>query len=343
MRKIKRLIAVAVMAVMTVSITGCKMIAKTPEAIQKTVVATVAGDKITIADLDKELRTDIDNLKAQYGDDFEQKIDDETKEQLKQARTQILEQVVNDRVIIKKGEELKVLPSGDELAKEVEEEKKMFIEAWGGEDQYASALSYFGMTEESFNTYVENLVKQQKVFDDVTKDVTVTDEEAKKYYDDNISSYTTKPGADARHILFKSDDDATAKADAEAAKAKIDSGETTFEDLFNQYSGNKANNVYPISEDLGFVEYDKAGYDTAFLDGLKPLKEGEISAPIKSSFGYHIIEATNVTTESKVTPFDDVKDAIKTQLLNNKKQELFNNDLETWKKEYDVKIYEDRL
>ena len=182
MRKIKKIVAVAVMAAMTVSITGCKMIAKTPEAIQKTVVATVAGDKITIADLDKELGPDIDNLKEKYGEDFEQKIDDTTKEQLKQARTQILDQVVNDKVIIKKGEELNLLPTGDELAKEVEEEKKQFIEAWGGEEGYKSALTYFGMTEDSFNTYVENLVKQQKVYDEVTKDITVTDEEVKKYY-----------------------------------------------------------------------------------------------------------------------------------------------------------------
>ena len=259
MRKIKRIVAAATMAIMLFSTTGCKMIAKTPEAIQKTVLATVDGDKITMGDVDKELQASIDSLKEQYGEDYEDKIDDTLKEQLKQARNQALTQLVNEKVMLKKATELNVLPGEDELKKLVEEEKATFIEAWGGEESYASALQYFGMTEESFNTYVENLVKQQKLYDEVTKDVTVTDEEVSKYYEDNKSTYTTKAGAQTKHILFKSEDDdnAQAKIDADAAKAKIDSEETTFEDLFESYTDNKAQGIYPISEDLGYVEYDK--------------------------------------------------------------------------------------
>ena len=355
MRKIKRLVAVATIAMMALSITGCKMIAKTPEAIKKTVLATVDGDKITLGDVDAELASQIDVLKQQYGEDYEEKIEDDIKEQLKSARSQVLTQLINDAVINKKGEELKVFPAEDELKTEVEEERKQFVEAWGGEDNLPSALQYFGMTEESFNDYLVTMVKQQKVYDEVTKDITVSDEDISKYYEDNKSSYTTKAGANTRHILFVKEvaDDATdeekaaaleeAKAQADAAKAKIDSGETTFDALFTEYSGNKANSVYPISEDLKYVDYDKQGYDTDFLAGLKTLKEGEISAPVKSSFGYHIIEATGVNSEDKVTPLDEVKDTIKSQVEYDKKKTKFNSDVEAWKKDYKVKIYENRL
>ena len=343
MRNIKRVVAAATMAIMLFSTTGCKMISKTPEAIQKTVLATVNGEKITMADVDEELKASIDSLKQQYGDDYEEKIDDTIKEQLKQARSQALTQLVNEKVMLKKAEELNVIPNEEELKKLVEEEKATFIEAWGGEEGYTNALQYFGMTEESFNAYVENLVKEQKLYDEVTKDINVSDEDISKYYEENKSTYTTKPGAKVKHILFKEDDEAKAKEEAEAAKAKIDSGEKTFDELFEEYSGNKANGVYPISEDLGYVEYDKQGYDTDFLAGLKPLTEGEVSAPVKSSFGYHLIEAKSIQSEEKVTPLDEVKDTIKESLENTKKQEKFNEDLEAWKKEYKVKTYEKRL
>ena len=51
MRKIKNILAIATIATMTFSMVGCKMIEKTPEAIQKTVLAKVGDEKITMADV----------------------------------------------------------------------------------------------------------------------------------------------------------------------------------------------------------------------------------------------------------------------------------------------------
>ena len=93
------------------------------------------------------------------------------------------------------------------------------------------------------------------------------------------------------------------------------------------------------------------------MDGFKNLKEGEISQPVKSQFGYHIIKVTGVTSEgadvshilvaetgeSKVTPFDEVKDSIKSQLTNEKTNAAYTTKLEEWKKTIDIKTYENRL
>ena len=169
------------------------------------------------------------------------------------------------------------------------------------------------------------------------KDVTVSDEEIEQYYNDNIDKYTVKAGANAKHILFETEEE------AQDAKNKIDSGETTFEDLYSQYEANKSSGTKPLSEDLGYVENEQEGYDTDFLAGFKTLKEGEVSAPVKSSFGYHIIKVEGVQTEDKVTPLDDVKDSIKSTLLSEKQEEVYNSTLEEWKKDLNVKLYEDRL
>ena len=337
MRKIKNIVVAAAITTMAFSITGCKMIEKTPEAIQKTVLAKVGDEKITMADVNSELQADIDYLIETYGEDYENNIDDSLKEQLKKARKQVLEQLVNDEVLITKGTELGYIPSDEELSTAIEEEKAKFTEAYGGEEGLKEALEYYGMSDEKFDSFIENLVKTDKVKEAMIKDVTVSDEEIEQYYNDNIDKYTVKAGANAKHILFETEEE------AQDAKNKIDSGETTFEDLYSQYEANKSSGTKPLSEDLGYVENEQEGYDTDFLAGFKTLKEGEVSAPVKSSFGYHIIKVEGVQTEDKVTPLDDVKDSIKSTLLSEKQEEVYNSTLEEWKKDLNVKLYEDRL
>ena len=339
MRKIQRLVAAATLALMTFSFAGCKMIEKTPEAIRNTVLAEVGKEKITLGDVDAELKADIDYLKETYGEDYEKKIDDATKEQLKAAREQVLAKLVEDSVILKKGEELKLLPTQEELDKSVEEELKNFEEIYGGEEGLKEALEYYAMTEEEFNEFVITTVKTQSVMDKETEDITVTDEEVSEYYEKNIDSYTKKPGADSKHILFEKEDE------AKEAKAKIDSGESTFDKIYKEYEkNNDGSGKLPVSQDLGYVENEKEDFDKDFLAGFVKLKkDGQISDPVKSSFGYHIIEVDNIVTKEEVTPFDDVKESIKSSLEASAKSKDFATTLEEWKKELKVKMYEDRL
>ena len=337
MRKIKNIVAAAVITTMAFSITGCKMIEKTPEAIQKTVLAKVGNEKITMGDINSELQADIDYLIETYGEDYETTMDDTLKEQLKTARQSVLEQLVNEKVLIDKGTELGYIPSDEELKADIEEERSNFVEAYGGEDGLKTALEQIGKDEEYLNDLITKMVKTEKVKEAITKDVTVSDEEIETYYNENIDQYTNKAGANAKHILFETEDE------AKAAKAKIDSGEATFEEIYSEYEANKTSGTKPLSEDLGYVENEEEGFDTDFLAGFKVLKEGEISAPVKSSFGYHIIKVEGVQSEEKVTSLDEVKDTIKSTLLSNKQEELYNSTLEQWKKDLNVKLYEDRL
>lgn len=80
-----------------------------------------------------------------------------------------------------------------------------------------------------------------------------------------------------------------------------------------------------------------------FLDGLKPLKEGEISKPVKTKFGYHIIQAGATFKKGDQMQFNDVKSQINQILNNQKKSKVLKDEMEKWKKEFDVKIYDDNL
>ena len=113
MGKVKKLIAAAMISVMSLSVVGCKMIEQTAESKAKTVLAKVGDTNITLGDVDAELKADIDNLKQTYGQDYESSIPDSLKEQLKTVRTQVLNQLVNEQIMSQKAKALNLIPSDE--------------------------------------------------------------------------------------------------------------------------------------------------------------------------------------------------------------------------------------
>lgn len=343
MKRIKKLIAAVAIFTLSISVMGCKMIEKTPEAIQKTVYATVGDEKITKADMDEEMKATIDQLKQQYGDDYAN--NEKIKDQLKQMKVQYLNAMVNEKLMLKNAESVGVTPTDDELNEYADKQIEQLKQAYPDDAQLQQVLEANGFTEDSYKDYAKKQYKLQKVQEAITADVEVTDDDAKAYYDENKDSqYTVGAGANAAHILIAEkgsdgniDFDASL-AKANEVKAKLDAG-ADFAQLASEYG---TDGTKDKGGDLGFVAYNQANYDQDFLAGFKQLSEGQISDPIKSQFGYHIIKATGIKDEV-VTPFDDVKDQIKSQLLQQKQSEAFNTKISEWKDAAKVKTYEDKL
>ncbi|MBS5984440.1 peptidylprolyl isomerase [Clostridium butyricum] len=343
MKRIKKLIAAVAIFTLSISVMGCKMIEKTPEAIQKTVYATVGDEKITKADMDEEMKATIDQLKQQYGDDYAN--NEKIKDQLKQMKVQYLNAMVNEKLMLKNAESVGVTPTDDELNEYADKQIEQLKQAYPDDAQLQQVLEANGFTEDSYKDYAKKQYKLQKVQEAITADVEVTDDDAKAYYDENKDSqYTVGAGANAAHILIAEkgsdgniDFDASL-AKANEVKAKLDAG-ADFAQLASEYG---TDGTKDKGGDLGFVAYNQANYDQDFLAGFKQLSEGQISDPIKSQFGYHIIKATGIKDEV-VTPFDDVKEQIKSQLLQQKQSEAFNTKISEWKDASKVKTYEDKL
>ena len=216
MGKIKKLIAAAMISVMSLSVVSCNMIEQTAESKAKTVLAKVGSTKITLGDVDSELKADIDSLKETYGEDYESAISESLLEQLQRVRASVLEQLVNEEIMVQKAEELKLMPSDEELEEKVTAKTEELKEVYGGEESFQSALDYYGYTDETFKDFMKTQVISEIVYDYMVKDVTVSDEEVQEYYDTNIEEYTISPSATAEHILFVSENEDEAAADAEA-------------------------------------------------------------------------------------------------------------------------------
>lgn len=324
MIKIKRLIAAGALGIFAFSAVGCEMIQKTPEAIKNTVVAKVGDYKITKGEVD-EL---VEPYLAQYGD-YEN--DESLSEQVQNLRVQGLNLLVEDKMLELKAEEMNVMPTQEEIDEQVQSTLDQMIETYDGEDEFNTALENANLTLDEYKENVTKNIKSNlianKVSEELFKDVNITDEDVSNYYNENLDSYKS---ATVSHILIADE------TKAKEIREKAVNGED-FATLAKENSEDTG-----TAEDggsLGTVAYDTTSYVQEFTDAFKALGEGEISEPVKSTYGYHIIKVTDI----KQKTLDEVKDDIKTTLENEKKNEIYETTIEQWKEEYKVKTYEDKL
>lgn len=134
----------------------------------------------------------------------------------------------------------------------------------------------------------------------------ITDADLKKEYETTVAAQKDEKEVRARHILVPTEDE------AKAAKKKIDSGKK-FEDIAKEVS--KDPGSAKQGGDLGYFTRDKMVKE--FADTAFAMKKGEVSAPVKSGFGYHIIKVEDIR---KVTPptFDAMKDQLRASLQEKK-------------------------
>ena len=329
MKRIKKIIAAVAILTIAASAMGCKMIEKTPEAIQKTVLATVGNEKITKGDLDKQVDA---QLKKQYGDDYA--TNTKVQQQVKQAKQQALNSLVTQNILLQKATELNLKPSDDELNSKVDEQITQVKSQYTEEGQFEDALKQANLTEDQLRDEFKKQIIMNAVQDDMLKDITVTDEDVQTYYDENKDAqFSVGAGANVSHILVDSEE--TAKS----LKAKIDAG-ADFATLAKENS--KDTGTATKGGSLGFVPYNSTQYVAEFVEGFKNLKEGEVSAPVKSQYGYHLIKATGLKAAT-VTPLDQVKDQIKSTLTQQMQSQTFNGKIEEWKTALKVKTYDDKL
>ncbi|MCR4944574.1 MAG: SurA N-terminal domain-containing protein [Clostridium sp.] len=346
MIKIKNLVAMALAGIVVFSLTGCNLVERTEESKQKQVLAKVGDTKITREDVDKALKPYLDSYKEQYGDDYES--NESLKSTLKSLRTKQLDGLVDQEVLLQSKDEVGVDPDDDEINKEVDSRIDYYKQALGSDEDYENYIQSYGYDDDSFKDYMKKQVVLGMVVDAMISDVEVTDEDIENYYNEHISDYTTKAGADVTHILVKVKTDSdgnpvdgaddAAKAEAEEIRQKALQGES-LKDVANSEEY-KDTTTY---EDLGRVSFEDSGMVQEFEDAFKNLPANQVSDVVKTKYGYHVIINTVVYPNDEVKPLDQVKDEVKNTLLYDKQEEAYNTKLDEFKEQLKVKVYEDRI
>lgn len=150
--------------------------------------------------------------------------------------------------------------------------------------------------------------------DELGKQANVSELEQRAFYDNNVERFTQPESRSASHILLSlAENDAedvvdTREQEAKGIAARARSGED-FAKLAETYS--KDPGSASRGGDLGIIRPGAMApsFETVVFD----LKEGQISDPVRTAYGWHIIKVTNIR-ESNVRPFDEVMSEIKTIL-----------------------------
>ena len=334
LKRIKKLITAALLATFVLSATACGMIEKTPEAIAQSAVAKVNGVKITRAQLDANPSTAqlIATIKSYYGDNYT--TNEEAMSYFKTQKAKVLQQMVTEELVLQKAKALNIGQDEAAVQKEVDAKYASIKGGYKSDQEFTTALTSSGFDDTSFKAYLKDQIIIEKVTTDISKDVTVTDQAVKDYYDANPYNYTESPNTiHTAHILVATEDE------AKAVKARLDAGED-FAAVAKEKSTDTASSAK--GGDLGTVNYVDSGFDATFMAAAIALKVGEVSAPVKTSFGYHIIKCIE-KTEYPVKAFDTVKDEVKKTVLDTAKSTAVTNKIAEWTKAANIQTYTDNI
>jgi len=248
-----------------------------------------------------------------------------SKEELYQKMTNLygkdtLDSLITNKVIELESEKQKVKVTGTEI----DEELTKLQDSYGGEDAFASALQQNNVSIDQVREDIEHYLLAEKMIEPSIK---ITEKEMKTYFEKNKDSFDQKEQVKASHILVK--DEATAKK----VKKELDNGKD-FAELAKKYSTDKSNAA--TGGELGY--FAKGEMAEEFEKAAFSLKIDEVSEPVKTEFGYHIIKVSDKKA-AKAAEYEEHKKEIKEKLMDEKIQAEYPNWLKEKKADYKIKKY----
>jgi parvulin-like peptidyl-prolyl isomerase len=232
--------------------------------------------------------------------------------QFEAAKRQVLPQLVAFNLAKAYARENGIEVSEEEVQDEIDQTKEELAQqaeaaGQGGdpEELFQEALGKFGFTEASFRQEVRTSLLVRKVQEAAVGDVQPTEAEIRDFYEKNKDTQFTKPERRCiRHILFGPDEEEKANE----VKSELEDG------------GDFAKLAEENSQDPGSKEKGgdlgcrpKGGFAPEFDDAAFGAKEGEIVGPVKTEFGYHLIEVTDIQPEEEV-PLEEATPEIEERL-----------------------------
>ncbi len=271
-------------------------------------VATVNGDKISKAQLDEAFDKAVEMTGV--------KASDLTPEQKLEGYRQILDELITEKLVNKAAAGITV-PQADVDA-QIAKIKAQFP----SDEAFSKQLSQVGQTPEQLSETIRKMLQQQRWLEDQLAGKTdISDEEAKKFYDENKKEFEQPETVKASHILFRvnkddSEDVVNQKLKAaQTAETRAKKGEdfTALAKELSEEPGAKES-----GGDLGFFSKDRMVPE--FAEVAFSEKVGDVSDPVRTQFGWHVIKVTDKKPAGTL-PYDEVKAQLNTYLKSKKQEE----------------------
>jgi parvulin-like peptidyl-prolyl isomerase len=309
------MLAAAALAAITVVAAGCGGSDEVPSD----AVAVVDGTTISRSTLDELLARAKKSYTAQ-----KRSFPKAGTSEYQTLQTQAVAFLVQREEYAREAEQLGIEVTDTQIAKKLDEVKKQYF--GGSQTKFEKGLKDQGYTEATLREDIRSQLLTEGIYNKVTNDVKVTDADVKAYYEKNRANYAVAESRSVRHILVKT------KAEADRIYSQLEGG-ADFAVLAKQSS------LDPGSKDQGGRLTVTRGQTVAPFDKAAfSLKTNQISQPVKTQFGYHVIQPLSDVKPGSVTPFAQVKAQIKTQLDSESKNTAVNKWVAGVEKEYKDKV-----
>jgi len=229
---------------------------------------------------------------------------------LKQYGQQALNSLISQKVIELEAQKQNIKVSENEIQKELEN----YYDSYGGQKDFLQTLEENGFTLDDIKKDLTLNIKMKKL---LKTRISVTDEEAKAYFEENKATFATEKQVKASHILVETEEKAN------EIKEKLANGED-FAKLAKENSTDTM--TKENGGDLGF--FGNGQMVKEFEEAAFSLNVGEISPPVKTKYGYHIIKVEE-KTDAQEANYEKSKNEIKDILFDQKSQAEY----ETWMQE----------
>ena len=280
-------------------------------------VALVGDKAIEKADLDRLLAQAKTNYEAQ-----KQEFPDVGTPQYETLKSTLLKGLVRQAQWEQAGAAMGVRVSEKEIDTQLAAFKQQYFQ--GDEKKFKAELDKQGLTVEQLHEQLRARLLSHKIYSAVIKKVKVTDAEIKAYYDNHKAQYLQPESREVRHILVKK------RSLADELYAKLKNG-ADFAQLARKYTQDEASKA----DGGNFTAY-KGKTVAPFDKFVFAAKKGDLSKPIKTEFGWHLIEVLSDVKPAAPQPLAEAKATISSTLL----QQQQNQALKAWVKdaqsEYEV-------
>jgi parvulin-like peptidyl-prolyl isomerase len=278
-------------------------------------IAIVGEQEIAKADFDRLIEQAEASYKAQ-----QQEFPKAGSPEYEQLKNAIVKSLVQQSTWKQEAAAMGIEVTDAEVEKRLDELKKQFF--GGDEKRYEQEIKKQGLTDARIRDDIRTRLLTEKIHESVTGKVKLTDAAIEGYYEKNQAQFEQPESRKVRHILVKT----KAKADEIYQQLRSGGDFAQLAKKFSQDPGSAAQG--------GELEAVKGSLVKPFEESAFSLESGELSKPVKTEFGWHVIQAIEAIKPSSVTPLAKVKDDIRQTLLQQKQNAAVRNWVNDVKRKY---------
>jgi peptidyl-prolyl cis-trans isomerase C len=301
----------------------------------ESIAATVNGVDITEDELQQLMKPQLEKM-AQQGKQLPPAF---TQAFEKQIRQQALDRIIVGRLLEEKVKETNIVVTDEEVISQITKIAAAQRPPMSLEELKKKTAEY-GQNFDELKQQIRKGMAYQKIVEaQWAGKINITEENAKKYYDENPTKFEVQEQVRASHILIKPD---TTDADADPNQAK-EKAKAKTQGLLKQIQEGadfaelaKANSDCPSAAQGGDLNFFSRGKMVPpFEKAAFALEVGKVSDIVETQFGYHIIKVTD-RKEASTTSFEQAKVNIVRQLTQQKQSEFYNKYIDSLKAEANI-------